>query len=429
MFTHFQAIEEWMQERKSLGVKPGLARMDDLLSRLDHPENRMKAVHVAGTNGKGSTIQMMRQALHANGYRVGVFNSSSLSGLTGHIWNNDQTIPHTEWIKLMDDIYPIIKQLDRKGDHPTNFEIITVVAFVYFSAHVDIALIETGMGGRYDTTNCLHPILSIITNIAKDHTAFLGNDRKDIAYHKAGIIKEHTPLVLGDVNDDIYPVFGHEATQKHANVYRLFHDFTYSDVNISFSMQHFQWKHGTETHDVMLSVDGKHQVKNASLAIMALSILETLGITLDWSKTLNAIQYTTIPARFETVCRDPLMIVDGAHNPAGVEAFLSTVGSIYPTEEKHLIFAAYADKDTHTMLDTLNPCFRSITLTTFKDERAATASYLYKNSRHPYKYAVSDWKGFIHNILKEATGTKKIYFVTGSLAFITEVRSYILKSR
>src|SRR5699024_5704352 len=191
MFINFQDIEEFMNSRRKFGIKPGLKRMNYLLDRLHHPERYFKSIHVAGTNGKGSTIQFMKKALMANGHRVGVFTSPSLSGLTGHIWCNGQKIETREWVSLMNDIYPIITELDKKGIHLTSFEIITAIVFVYFSKHVHIALIETGMGGRFDTTNCLDPIVTIITNVTRDHTRFLGKSLADIAYHKAGIIKQN----------------------------------------------------------------------------------------------------------------------------------------------------------------------------------------------------------------------------------------------
>lgn len=429
MFNHYHETEEFIRHRKSLGIKPGLERMNSLLSHLNHPEKCFKSVHVAGTNGKGSTIQVMSNALVANGYRVGVFTSPSLSGLTGHILYNGQKIKHAEWITIMNDIYPTIKQLDRKGDHPTTFEIITAAAFLYFSMYVDIALVETGMGGRYDTTNCLHPTLSIITNVAMDHTAFLGKNMTEIAYHKAGIIKIHTPLILGDVEKDIYPVFQHEATAKNADVYQLHHDFTYCGLTVSSRVQNFLWKYGEETYDVKLLLHGKHQVKNTSLAIMALSHLTSQGITLDWKRNLQAIFHTKIPGRFETLNENPLVIADGAHNPAGAESFIHTVNYMYSAEEKVLIFAAYKDKDIQTMLDDLSVHFQSVALTTFADERAASAAYLYDVVTHSRKCVIPDWKEIINKILSEKRDSKKVYFITGSLAFISIVRSYILEIR
>lgn len=175
MFTNFQEIESFFNSRKSLGIKPGLDRIKKLLQLLDNPQDRIQAIHIAGTNGKGSTVHFIKDALQANGYHVGIFTSPSFSGLTGHMFIDNSAIPETKFVKLCNEIYPFIVQLDNENKSPTEFEIITALAFVYFSAHVDIVLVEAGMGGREDTTNCFQPLISIITNVARDHTAFLGN--------------------------------------------------------------------------------------------------------------------------------------------------------------------------------------------------------------------------------------------------------------
>src|SRR5699024_10023209 len=238
-----------------------LDRMNRLLRLLGNPEKHIQAIHVAGTNGKGSTIQYIKKALLANEYRVGVFTSPSLSGLSGHLWCNNQEVDKREWIPIMNDIYPIIQRLDKQENHPTSFEIITAVAFVHFSKHVDIALIETGMGGRYDTTNCVQPILSIITNVSKDHTAFLGNNIEDIAYHKAGIIKKDTPVILGEIQSNILPTFQTEAAIKNTCIYRLYDHFTYYETRVFPLKQQFIWEYQNERHHTSIMMQGMHQVK------------------------------------------------------------------------------------------------------------------------------------------------------------------------
>src|SRR5690625_3069641 len=182
-------LNHYFTKRDEFGIKPGLERIHRLLELLGNPEKEIKAIHIAGTNGKGSTIQFMKNVLINNGYDVGVFTSPSFYGIRGHIEHNRSFIDNELFLHILELMKPAIKQLDDEENHPTTFEIITAVAFMYFKEHVDIVLVETGMGGREDTTNCFTPILSVITNVDFDHVGFLGDTLEEITAHKAGIIK------------------------------------------------------------------------------------------------------------------------------------------------------------------------------------------------------------------------------------------------
>src|SRR5690625_4454746 len=202
MFHTMEEIELFLNERNYLGIKLGLDRVNYLLDRLNHPENELMTVHVAGTNGKGSTIQFLQNSLMASGYRVGMFTSPSFTGVRGHILVNGKEITEEEILSVLNDLLPFIHELDEKNNHPTTFEIITVLAIAFFSNNVDIALIETGMGGKDDTTNVVVPTVSIITNVSIDHQNHLGKTMEEITNHKAGIIKENTPVVVGNVQSE-----------------------------------------------------------------------------------------------------------------------------------------------------------------------------------------------------------------------------------
>lgn len=162
MIKTFNDLLSFFKERQKLGIKPGLERVEFLLEELEHPEAHLQAVHVAGTNGKGSTIQYLKEALIASGHRVGVFTSPSFSGVTGHFVIDHEEISEEELVSLLNDLLPAIQMLDQEGDPPTEYEILTVMALLYFKNHVDIALIETAMGGRFDTTNPLIPTISLL---------------------------------------------------------------------------------------------------------------------------------------------------------------------------------------------------------------------------------------------------------------------------
>lgn len=419
-------VNEFFQNRRKFGIKPGLERINRLLSIQGNPQHRMKAIHVAGTNGKGSTIHFLKNALIANGYRVGVFTSPSLDGIRGHILDNDQPIDETIFIQLFNQLQQSIFELDNQEMHPSEFEIITVLSFMYFASTVDIALIEAGMGGRDDTTNCFIPILSIITNVDKDHMAYLGDSLEQIAYHKAGIIKQTVPVIVGDLHDESKIVIEKEARLQKAPILELNKDFLYSDFEWEDNLQRFQWKNQhNEVFQVKLQMQGLHQIKNASVALKALTMLLEKGMNINKEKALKAIQATKVPGRFEKISEHPVVIIDGAHNLAGIQAFLETVSAIPNGLEKQLIFAGFKDKDLEAMITSCIPYFESITLTSFDHPRAAKEIELLSLTSESKVDIEPNWEVLLDRITTNQQ--RKMFFVTGSLHFITMVRKYFLK--
>lgn len=418
-------IISFFDDRKQFGIKPGLDRMNKLFELLDHPEQKLKAIHVAGTNGKGSTINFIKQALINNGYSVGVFTSPSFSGLTGHIEHNNEPISEEQFLTIFHTIYPAIQQLDQMGNYPTEFEIITVLAFVYFANHVDIALIEAGMGGREDTTNCFQPILSIITNVDLDHTAFLGKSIKEIAFHKAGIIKQNIPVIIGEMNRDALSVINQTANQLHAQIYEINKAFRYQKDRQINNKQFFDWTFESQrSMKVEINMQGKHQIKNCSLAIMALTLLERANIRINWDLALEGLSEVSVPGRFETIQQHPIIILDGAHNPAGIQSFIETVIKTNPKKERHLLFAAFKDKDIRQMLKLLTPHFKTVTLSSFDHPRAATADQLFEIAKNEENVLVSDWQNAIINM---NNNLQHVYYITGSLHFISIVRPFVME--
>lgn len=425
LFKDYQQVEAFFIDRARVGIKPGLDRVLYLLNKLDQPHLTMKAIHIAGTNGKGSTLSYIRHALAENGYQVGVFTSPSYDGLRGHIYSGFEKISEETFLNLMNHIYPFIVELDELNHHPTYFEIITVLAFLYFNNHVDLALIETGMGGREDTTNVTEPLLSIITNVDYDHTAFLGETLEKIAGHKAGIIKDHTPVIVGETKQEALDRIKEEAALKQAPFYLIDKDFQVTNQQQNELTQQFTWQYGAKTIDVTLQMLGAHQQRNASLAMMALELLSNLGITLDWQKSLEGIIHTTVPGRFEIISEHPLIVIDGAHNPASVDSFIKTMLDHYEDHKRHLIYAAFKDKDIKPMLEALLPHFETMTVTTFDSERAAQAKDIAALVQSDKIRINRNWQQLLRNISQQKDDSSS-YFITGSLHFITLVRNELL---
>lgn len=428
MFDNFQQVNRFLADRKQFGIKPGLDRMYKLLRLLGQPQNKSSAIHIAGTNGKGSTIHYLKNALAANGYRVGVFTSPSLNGITGYIWLNNIPIPEHLFIELLDEMYPAIQSLDQADNHPTEFEIITALAFFYFADRVDIALIEAGMGGREDTTNCFLPLFSIITNVAHDHTAFLGRTIKSIAGHKAGIIKEQKPVIIGEMPPEALIEIQREAEQRKAAVYQFGYDFWISSSNETgqATSLSFIWLDEGEEKIFDLAMNGDHQRQNAALSVMALSLLERNHYRIDWNKAAKGVAQTQVPGRFERIMEHPPIVIDGAHNVAGIQSFIRTMRQYYPESKRYLLFAGFGDKALTQMLQELIPYFTSITLTTFDHPRAMDAEQLYQLIGRRDIFSVNeDWHAFIRKHIAVEPAGGSILFVTGSLNFIFDVRNYL----
>lgn len=422
MFHSIEQVEAFFAERRTLGIKPGLDRMMALLESQHNPQQKIKAIHIAGTNGKGSTLTYLKAALIENNYRVGIFTSPSLTGLTGHIFINDQPIPDDQFLALFNQLLPSIIELDLVEMYATEFEIITTIAYMYFSETVDIAIIEAGMGGREDSTNCIQPMLSIITNIAMDHATFLGDTLKEIAFHKAGIIKDHTPVVIGAVEESCMPIFEKEARKKYSNMYTLNRDFFYKRTFMDENRQFFEWCYQGTKLEMETQMKGKHQIVNAAIALMALAIIEKSGVDLNWDNVYQGIKTALLPGRFEKILDNPIVILDGAHNPKGMEAFLQTLNDLYRTKRKNLIFAGFKDKELKEMLQLALPHFDTIMVTSFDHPRAETAENLWRmvpvEKVRQIKWQ-EEWK--------EIREREEMYFFTGSLHFIGMVSAYVKK--
>lgn len=420
MFNNFQEVELFFNKRKSFGIKPGLDRIKTLLQLLDNPEKKIKGVHVAGTNGKGSTIQFMKNALIQNGYQVGVFVSPSPNGMTDHIFINQHPISKQTFMRLVNDMYPFIHKLDAQNEHPTEFEIITVLAFLYFAESVDIALIETGMGGREDTTNCFLPLLSIITNVSRDHMTFLGDTVEEIAYHKAGIIKPYIPAIIGPMEDVAMNIMERVADVVHADLFHFNEAFFIMEEKVTSDSQTFIWQaYSPNKLYVTIQMMGEHQQINASLAVMALVKLVEQGFRINMEIALKGIRQTIFPGRFERISKSPAIILDGAHNEAGIRSLIESVKSVENNQEKHVIFAAFKDKDIQTMIELLLHYFDSVTLTTFDHPRAASIEDMATYKRFDNVIIIKNWHEAI-----QMTNLESIHVITGSLHFISKVRNF-----
>ncbi|KAA9023146.1 bifunctional folylpolyglutamate synthase/dihydrofolate synthase [Niallia endozanthoxylica] len=432
MFQTYEEALHWIHSRLRLGIKPGLMRMEWMMEKLNHPERRIKCIHIGGTNGKGSTVTYLRSILEHAGFQTGTFTSPYIEQFNERISLNGAPIADEEVVELANRIYPLSVELEATElGGPSEFEIITAMAIYYFAeVHpVDIVIFEVGLGGRFDSTNVIHPLLSIITNIGLDHTQFLGNSYEEIAFEKAGIIKKEKSIISAVKQPEAREVIVKRARELEAPIYLLNEDFSIKDHKSVESGEVFSWQcKNLELKDAAITMFGKHQTENAALAIMAANLLEQEhGIQIQEKDIREGLKAAFWPGRFEMVKQNPVLILDGAHNEEGITALTNELTKRYHDKKIKIIFSALADKKLDKMIEKLDKTANEITFVSFDYPRASTTEALYSLSSSKKKYMQDDWKDAITNeymLLDE----NEILVVTGSLYFISQVRHFLRES-
>ncbi|WP_338470414.1 folylpolyglutamate synthase/dihydrofolate synthase family protein [Niallia sp. XMNu-256] len=429
MFQTYDEALHWIHSRLRAGIKPGLKRMEWMLEKLNHPENKLTCVHIGGTNGKGSTVTYLRSILESAGYQTGTFTSPYIEQFNERISVNGQPIPDEDIIKLVNVIYPLSLELEETElGGPSEFEIITAMAIYYFAElhPVDIAIFEVGLGGRFDSTNVIKPLLEVITNIGLDHVQFLGDTYKEIAFEKAGIIKKGTSLVTAVDQPDAQDVILSRARELEVPAFLLDRDIHIQDHVSVPTGESFTWKDAETTlANLEISMFGKHQTKNAALAVKAAHILgKKHDFNMEEGQIREGLKSAYWPGRFEVLSQEPFVVIDGAHNEEGVNALVDELNHRYPSKKKNIIFSALADKSLDKMIHKLDEVADKLTFVTFEYPRASKVEDLYQLSKNKNKHHNADWKQAITEEL-QSLNSDEIFVVTGSLYFISEVKPFI----
>lgn len=423
--NNYEAALAWIHGRLRVGIKPGLMRMDYMMNRLDHPERHIKAVHIGGTNGKGSTTAMLRSILTEAGFETGTFTSPYIEQFNERISVNGVPVSDEEITVLAGKIKSIADEMEElEMGGPSEFEIITAMAFYYFAyMHpVDIVLFEVGLGGRLDSTNIVHPLLSIITTIGMDHLQFLGGTLEDIAREKAGIIKSGVPVLTAVHQPEALAVITKTAKEKKAALYQYGRDFSGTWTASTETGETFDFTsiYGSRP-SLKTGLAGLHQVQNASTAVMAADFLRIYySFLIKDDHIKNGLEKAVWPGRFETLSRDPLIIADGAHNEEGVEALVRTIEQRFPDEHVTMLFAAMKDKPLDGMIAKLNKAANQVYLTTFDFPRAAGEKE-YAPFQEEAVVFNPDYLRIIEAFQKNAAASD-ILVVTGSLYFISKIK-------
>lgn len=404
-----------------------LDRMRNLLKKMGNPHDQFKSIHVAGTKGKGSTCTMIANILQAAGYKVGLYLSPHLLDITERIAINGALISHADFAKIIRNIEPIVKKLKPV---PTFFDVITAAAFKYFAdAKVDIAIIETGLGGRLDSTNVLKPEVAAITSISKDHMAQLGHTLPRIAEEKAGIIKQGVPVVTVLQDPAVEHVLANAAARVGTTL-----DITGKTIEFSYRFEssrmlgpHNRICLSTPTskfEHLPVPLVGEHQAINCGLALAVIDKLKTRGFNVPDAKAMEGLGKTFIPGRMEIIAVNPRILVDGAHNAASIDAMMRAIGQHIPYDSMVVIFGCCADKDIPGMLERITSGADKVIFTRVNSIRSANPEDLAQQYVELYgKMAqVAPNLQAAMEIAKRAVTKEDLICITGSFYLVGEAK-------
>ncbi|WP_373471556.1 bifunctional folylpolyglutamate synthase/dihydrofolate synthase [Carnobacterium alterfunditum] len=428
MFITYEEALNWIHATRTFGEKPGLKRMEWMSSQLDHPERKFKSIHIAGTNGKGSTLAFLRDMFEANGQIVGTYTSPYIEMFNERISVNGDPISDDEILRLANAVYPLTIELEKTTlGGPSEFEIITMMMLIYFGeGHADIVLIEVGIGGSYDSTNIITPVVSIITTIGLDHMNLLGDTLSEIAANKAGVIKASVPVVIGKIEKEALKEIEEKATEQDSLLLKYNQDFfvTKWQTLPTWGEQFVFEDDFIRLSPIQIGMLGRHQVENAAVAIEALRVYShETGLAVNHEKLLSGLKHTFWPGRMEKINDQPLLVLDGAHNEHAMKTLVETIKKNFAQQEVYIIMAAMRDKDIQGMVDQLQGITNShLILTSFDYPRAARIEDLNKVMLENGT-VTNYWQEALVESLNEMDESG-VLIVTGSLYFISEVREY-----
>jgi dihydrofolate synthase/folylpolyglutamate synthase len=418
----YQKSLDYLYSLEKFGMIFGLTQVEKILEAIGNPHKSVQSIHIGGTNGKGSTAAMMASILQQEGYRVGLYTSPHLIRFTERINVNGKEIEKEEVADLAGWMR---ERIEAAGITPpfTFFDFTTAMALLYFSQKVvDLAILEVGLGGRLDSTNVVDPLLSIVTNVAKDHEDVLGKSILKIAGEKGGIIKKGRPFITAATQPQVLRLFSKICREKGAPYFRVGKDF--QDVRVGARDFHYEGLH-RKLWGVTLNLSGPHQVINATTALGAMEVLEELGYTVSTQAMIEGLCVVEWPGRLEMVSSAPRVILDGAHNPAGALVVKESLEKEFRFRHLILLIGILKEKDIKGILHTLAPMAHHIILSRPHIERAAPVTSLRKALGQNGKKAeiVEDLEEAIKKGLS-MTGEEDLLCITGSLYMVGEAKAF-----
>lgn len=422
---------KYITEVGNFGSNYGLERTYKLLEYLDNPEKDLKLIHIAGTNGKGSTTSMITEILMGAGYKVGMYTSPFIEEFEERIQINRNNIPKETLAALMDEIKEAVDKVIEAGyNHPTEFEIITVLMLLYFKKeNIDFGVIEVGLGGTLDSTNVITPILQVITSISFDHTNLLGNTLEEIAGEKAGIIKKEIPTVIYPQQEEALKVIKNKCLEMGSDLYIANNENLKFENVVNRDKPYQLLKYNNEI-DILLPLLGEHQIINLSVAMKAIEVLNNRNITdISVGSIVKSIKNVTWKGRLEVLSNNPYVVIDGAHNIQGIETLSRNIKKYFKYNNLYLILGILADKDVDEMVKVITPMAKKVYAVTPNSIRAELAEDL-KNEIIKYNencQAYDDYKEAYLSALNNAD-ENDLVLASGSLYMIGDIRRIINKT-
>lgn len=422
---------QFIHESHKFGMRLGLDNIKKLLELLGNPQNNLKIIHVAGTNGKGSTCSFISSILKESGYKVGLYTSPFLETFTERIRVNGENISEEEVGKIVSLIKEKIEIMVSEGySYPTEFEIVTAMAFYYYNQEkVDFVALEVGLGGRYDATNVIDkPVVSAITSISLDHTGILGDTLGKIAFEKGGIIKEDCPTIVYPQQEEASEVIKNICAEKKSKYIECdFKNIEIKSSNINSQIYNCNIN-GKELRDLEIKLIGDHQIKNSIVALNVIEYLNSIKITnISEENIRKGLLETKWPGRIEKISENPMFIIDGAHNEEGAKSLANSIDKYFENKNKILVIGMLEDKDIESVLDLLIPKFNKVITTTPDNPRAIDANKL-KEKIERYNIEVTcepNIKEAVDYALK-ISNKDDVIISAGSLYMIGNVRTIIV---
>ncbi|UCC80121.1 MAG: bifunctional folylpolyglutamate synthase/dihydrofolate synthase [Candidatus Zixiibacteriota bacterium] len=421
---NYNEVLDYMYAMEKFGIKLGLANISKFLSKIGNPHNSFDSVHVAGTNGKGSTVAIMESILMAAGYRVGAFTSPHLVDFRERIRINGSFIDKKYVTDFINDNLSKIEKY-----HMTYFEAVTGLAFSYFKDEkVDIALVETGLGGRLDATNVLHPGAIVITNVATEHTKWLGFKIREIAAEKAGVIKPGIPVVTAAINFDARKIIRQTCEKNKSNLISVFDETQWIIKDVKRDCTEMDiFTRSNKYYNLRLQLPGRHQLENAVAALIATELLEDrVGIKVSPQAVAAGFRNVKWEGRLQRVSSNPDIILDVAHNPAALSRIREYFSEFYDGRKTITVFGILSDKDYKQMLEELERIADVIILTRPMTDRAADPETLAREiPKNGFNINVIPMVRDAYKAAKEIAGKDDVILVTGSHFTVGEVLAHL----
>ncbi|MEA2055470.1 MAG: folylpolyglutamate synthase/dihydrofolate synthase family protein [Candidatus Thermoplasmatota archaeon] len=426
----FKQSLEWLYDLQKFGIKPGLERIKYISNELGNPQNDYQVIHVGGTNGKGSVCRYLEQILTHGGYNVGLYTSPHLTHVSERVVVGKKEISESELILLVKKLKPIVEKMIENGDLPTFFEVLTAIAFQYFKEkEVDFAIIEVGLGGRFDATNIVKPTASVITNISLEHQDVLGNSIEKIALEKAGIIKDEIPVITATTSK-AFKIIEDASKRKNSFLTHVTND-GWEKINAKLNKQEFLIKSLIKNYSVETSMLGTHQGENIAIAIGTIENLQMNGTYITNEDICNGIKNTVNHGRMEIVSYAPLILIDGAHNPAGIDVLKNALKNDFDFDKLILVLGILSDKDIGKMVSIIVPMAHITILTKSKNNRACKPSEMnniIKDSGFEKEVVIKEDITDAVEYAKKIATKKDLICITGSLFTVGEAREHLVKN-